>query len=230
VVRESNARSIHGQPGRRARRHDARRADILRAAARVFRRHGFADAGMRAIADEADLSPANLYHYFRGKDELLYYCQDQALDRMLGVVAAARRARVSALARLEQILTAHATILLDDVEGATAHVQVDALPPARRARLVAKRDRYERAVRAVVERGLDAGEFVVEDAAVVTRAMLGAINWTAMWFRPGGAHDASHVGAVIARFLVRGMARTPGGPSSPSRTRHARATRSLRSL
>ena len=208
MVRESNGRSIQRPPGRLRRRRDARRADILRAAARVFRRHGFADAGMRAIADEADLSPANLYHYFRGKDELLYYCQDQALDRMLAAAAAARRGCLSASARLEHVLRAQATILLDDVEGATAHVQIDALPPARRARLIAKRDRYERAVRAIVQSGVEAGEFLADDAALVTRAMLGAINWTAMWFRPGGAHDAPHVGSVIARFLVRGVRRT----------------------
>src|SRR5262249_46746326 len=152
------------------------------------------------------------------KDELLYYCQDHALDRMLAAVAATRRDRVSAATRLDRILTTHATILLDDVEGATAHVHVDALPPARRARLVAKRDRYQRAVRAIVEAGVACGDLVAEDPAVVTRAMLGAINWTAMWFRPGGGHAAPHVGGVIARFLVRGVMKT------------GRATRSPRSL
>ena len=69
----------------------AQRDAILRAAARLFRERGFADTGMRDIAEAADLSAANLYHYFDGKDELLFYCQDRALDRMLDAVAAARR-------------------------------------------------------------------------------------------------------------------------------------------
>jgi AcrR family transcriptional regulator len=205
VVRESNSRSITISSPRRARRRDAKRADILRAAARVFRRRGFGDVGMRDIADQADLSPANLYHYFRGKDEILYYCQDRALDRLLAAVAAARRLPGGASARLTSVLAAHATTLLDDVEGATAHVQVESLTPARRRRLIAKRDRYERAVRSLLESGMANGDFAAEDAAVVTRAMLGALNWTAAWFRPDGVHNAQHVGDIIARFLVRGV-------------------------
>lgn len=205
MVRESNNRSITTRSPRRARRRDAKRVDILRAAARVFRRRGFGDAGMRDIADQADLSPANLYHYFRGKDDILYYCQDRALDRMLAAVAAARRLPGGASARLTHVLAAHATTLLDDVDGATAHVQVESLPAARRRRLIAKRDRYEHAVRSLIESGVADGGLAAEDAAVVTRAMLGAINWTATWFRPDGPYDARHVGGLIARFLVRGV-------------------------
>jgi AcrR family transcriptional regulator len=215
VVRESNSRSIAVPSPRRARRRDAKRADILRAAARVFRRRGFGHVGMREIADQADLSPANLYHYFRGKDEILYYCQDRALDRLLAAVAAARRLPGDASARLQSVLAAHATTLLDDVEGATAHVQVESLPPARRRRLIAKRDRYERAVRSLLESGMAKGDLASEDAAVVTRAMLGALNWTAAWFRPDGTHEARHVGDIIARFLVRGV--TTGARASRHR-------------
>src|SRR5438128_9735076 len=110
----------------------------MRAAARVFRARGFAAAGMRDIAVAAELSPGNLYHYFRGKDELLFFCQDRTLDRLLTALAAARIDRRPHLARLRDLAVAHVLCLLDDVEGSAAHLEVDALPPRLRERIVAK--------------------------------------------------------------------------------------------
>ena len=165
---------------------------------------------MRDIAQAADLSAANLYHYFDGKNDLLVYCQDRALDRMLDAIASARRASPAAAERLRLVSTAHIHTLLDDVEGATAHLQVESLPPALRTALVKKRDRYERALRRLVADGIRSGEFVAMNPAIVVRAILGAMNWTVTWFRPDGAEPAAAVGEVISRFLVRGVAsRTP---------------------
>jgi len=194
----------------RSRRRHRQRDAILRAAARLFRERGFADTGMRDIAAAADLSAANLYHYFNGKNDLLFYCQDRALDRMLAAVADARRQSRSAAERLRRIFAAHLQTLLDAIEGATAHLQIDSLPPAMRVAIVRKRDRYEHALRRIIAEGIDAGELVAMNPAVVARAMLGAMNWTVTWFRPEGPETAADVGAVISRFLVRGIAtRTP---------------------
>jgi AcrR family transcriptional regulator len=213
MVRESNRRSNYTteQP-RRVRRRDARRDLILRAAARILRERGFADTGMRDIADAADLSPANLYHYFRGKEEILFYCQDRTLDRMLAAIAAARRAPGAASGRLQSVLATHLRTMLDEVEGATAHLHVEALSPALRARIVRKRDRYERALRSLVADGVTSGEFVGLDPAVVTRAMLGALNSTVAWYRPDGPQSADAIGATIAAYLVRGIAARSFGP------------------
>jgi AcrR family transcriptional regulator len=212
---------------RRSRRADARRVDILRAAGRVFRARGFAAAGMRDIAMAADLSPGNLYHYFRGKDELLFFCQDRTLERLLGAVATARRGSGTLPRRLGALAEAHVLCLLDEVEGSAAHFEVDALPRRLRSRIVAKRDRYERGIRALVAEGVRSGALRSIDPIVATRAFLGALNWTAHWFRPDGPDVAGHVAATVADYAVAGLmprksqrSRTPNpepGTSNPER-------------
>lgn len=179
----------------------------MRAAARVFRARGFAAAGMREIALAADLSPGNLYHYFRGKDEILFYCQDRSLARLLDALAEARRNVRQPLAdRLHTLAAAHVLCLVDQVEGSAAHLTVDALPPRLRARIVAKRDRYERGVRALVADGIKSRALRATDATVATRAFLGALNWTAHWFRPEGRQSSQEIARLVADYAVAGLA------------------------
>jgi AcrR family transcriptional regulator len=196
VVQLSNRRSV---------RADARRVAIMRAAARVFRARGFADAGMRDIASAADLSLGNLYHYFRGKNELLFFCQDRSADRLLAALTVARRDRRPLPDRLRGMAIAHVLCLVDEVEGSAAHLEVNALPARLRTRIVAKRDQYERGVRALIAGGVRAGVLHVADATIATRAFLGALNWTAHWFHPDGPQSPQHIAEQVADYAVSGL-------------------------
>jgi AcrR family transcriptional regulator len=211
VVHFSNRRSL---------RAEARRVEIMRAAARVFRQRGFAAAGMREIASAAGLSPGNLYHYFAGKEEILFFCQDRSLDRLLGALAAARGERGPLADRLRTMAAAHVLCLLDEVEGSAAHLTVDALPPRLRARIVAKRDRYERGVRALVADGIRRRELRTGDGTVSTRAFLGALNWTAHWFRPDGKQTPQQIAGLVADYAVGGLLKQQSSTTQPSAIRN----------
>ncbi len=208
MVRLSN-RGSNGASGaggaRRVRRALATRGAILRAAAGVFRRRGFAETGMREIAEAADLSPANLYYYFPGKADILYFCQDHSVGRMLATAASLERGRLQPAERLRRLIASHLLCTLDELDGAAAHTEVEALPAALRRRIVAKRDRYEAAVRRVVAAGVRRGVFAKCDPTLVTRAVLGACNWTTRWYRPGGRLRPADIADAYAEYLVRGL-------------------------
>lgn len=191
-------------------RAETRRVEILRAAAGVFRERGFAETGMREIAARAHLSPGNLYHYFKGKHEILYFCQDRSLERMLGALRDASSNGGSIAERLRMVLNTHVRCMLDEVEGSAAHLEVEVLRDEFRTPIIEKRDRYEHGIRKLVAKGVRAGEFAKCDAKLVTRAMLGAINWTARWFRPDGPRSAAAVADGLADYLLRGLAESSG--------------------
>jgi AcrR family transcriptional regulator len=205
------------------RRYLARRLEILRAAGREFRTRGFAETGMREIAAATDLSPANLYNYFRGKDEILFFCQDNALDRLIANLEKTRRARTQcASEKLRAIIRFHLHCVLDEVEGSAAHLLTNSIPSNLQKRLLTKRDRYEQGVRHLIAAGIRSGEFLPTNPALVTRAVLGALNSTIPWFNPQGPLTTEELAQHFATYLIRGLQAKSAG--------HARRNRSGRSL
>jgi len=187
------------------RRYEARRLEILRAAGREFRTRGLAETGMREIAAAADLSPANLYNYFRGKDEILFFCQDNALDRLIANLEKTRRAKATGAEKLRSIIVFHLHCVLDEVEGSAAHLLTNTLPQHLQKRLLAKRDRYEHGVRRLIAAGIRSGEFLPADPALAARAILGALNSTIAWFNPQGPLSTEQLAEHFATYLIRGL-------------------------
>jgi len=56
---------------RRQKRIERRQQEILDAAARIFAEKGYRDATTKEIAEAVDIAEGTLYHYYRGKGEIL---------------------------------------------------------------------------------------------------------------------------------------------------------------
>ncbi|MDB4965368.1 MAG: TetR family transcriptional regulator [Myxococcales bacterium] len=184
-----------------ARSKQARRLEILDGALTAIRDRGLKGAGMREIARAAGLSTGNLYYYFRNKEELVYACQDRALDQLLEVLALAK-GRPGSSETLGALVEGHLQVVM--AGGASLHLDVDDLPRPLFKKIVQKRDKYERGVRELLAEGQRDGEVRSGDTKLQAFALLGALNWVARWYRPG-QDDEPDIIHSFKEQLLRGL-------------------------
>ncbi|MEA2604586.1 MAG: hypothetical protein QOF89_5578 [Acidobacteriota bacterium] len=182
-----------------------KKREILDAASRVFRRRGLQSTGMRDIAAELGMAVGNLYYYFKDKEELLAFVQESTLEGLLALAAQVRKSRLPPDGRLRLLIEGHVVLLNDEIPGSLAHLEVEALREPWRRKIQDQRDEYERTFREILEEGIAAGVFRQTDPKVSALAILGAVNWTVKWFRPGGGKTAREIGKECAELLVRGV-------------------------
>lgn len=186
-------------------RSEAKRAEILRRAAAVFREKGFHRAGMREIARGLGVAPGVLYYYFENKEELLYACQMLSLRRLLESVGRIIAAEATPEERLARLVRAHLGHVLGELGGSFAHIEFHALPEPRLSEVVSKRDEYEAMVRGIIAEGVAARRFRKVDVKLTALALLGALNWTVVWWRPEGNGNLDRVASEIADTFLLGL-------------------------
>ncbi len=191
----------------RASRADNRLPQILDAAAAQFARNGFQGTSIRDIVRQVGILPGSLYYHFENKDQLLAAVYSEGVRRIGAAVTAAAADR-SGWDRLEAACAAHLEALL--VEGDFAQVVIRVRPsdaPAVATELIRLRDGYERIFVSIVgELELPAGT----DRRALRMLLLGAMNWTQTWYRPGRLGPRRIARAYLR--LLRGSLSIGSGP------------------
>ncbi|HEX2464958.1 MAG TPA: TetR/AcrR family transcriptional regulator [Thermoanaerobaculia bacterium] len=224
MVQISRAATPLPAPG--ATRADLTRRRILEAASRVFQRQGLAATGMRDIAAELGMHVGNLYYYFEDRRDLLAFCQETTLERLLALATRVARASTPADEKLRALIAGHVVELNEAVPGSLAHLEVEAIDDHRRPAILARRDAYEESWRRVIEDGVASRVFRRVDPGTAARALLGAVNWTVKWYRAGGERTAAEIGDDFADLLVGGLLMHRAPKRTPAARRSTRrATR-----
>jgi AcrR family transcriptional regulator len=164
-----------------------RREEVVRAAARIFARDGYAAVGMRNVAEAVGIRGASLYHHFGSKEEILYaICltvteEPNELNLPLLDAPGTPTERLTALVRghLEHLHRRR-------VEHLVGLHELAALTPEHRAVVDDHRRYYQRRVRDVIAAGMRTGEFGVPDARLAAFALCDMLNGTSGWFHDDG--------------------------------------------
>jgi len=183
------------RPRLRARYHVRRRA-IGDAAARVFAERGYHATSVAALLDATGLSAGALYHYVATRDDLLVLICDELMDPLLdrarAIVAAGEEDPSAQLRSVLHAWLRHIARHLDHMRVFQQERHVIERDPRWRE-IRAKRLEFERIVDGVLARLEERCSGAVPDRRLTLLALLGMVNYTATWFRPGGRSSAAQI-------------------------------------
>lgn len=193
------------RPALRA-KYDRKQQDLVDAAARLFALQGYSATSMTDLVSATGMTAGGIYHYIDGKEALLIRICDELLEPLLA--QAAEIAGDDALPADEQ-LRVLVRAWVHHVEEHLDHMVVflqerrviEGDPQWRRVR--DSRKRFELLLDGVLARCADAGLLAVPDRSVALRALLGAVNHTPQWYRPGGRLDADAIAEGYCALVLR---------------------------
>ena len=182
------------------------RDDILDAAAQVFRQKGFHGASMADIAESVNLQKASLYHHVASKQELLVELLERALDTLGEQIQRVSSQPLPADEKLRLMIRAYLQALAEYPDlSAVLLFEHRSLDKKTHARHVPHRDRFEALWRDVLNEGRRAKIFHCPDTGLAVRALMGTMNWTLTWYRPGGALSITRIADEYADLFLHGM-------------------------
>lgn len=202
------------------------RDEIIRAAADVLRRNGYDATTMKDIAAEVNLTAASLYHHFRNKASLLLAVLEGGLEQIINRLEPIAQSDRPAQERLHEMIALHiASLARNTAVGAAFVFEIKSLMhikvPARNGRhphneetdsfvtrrdeFFERRDYFEKLFRDVVEQGIASGEFRQTDAAIFSKAIMGANNWFGVWYKDGGRLTGQEIGLILADTFLQSL-------------------------
>ena len=165
-------------------RPENRRQVILEAAAALFKSKGFDGTSMREIATASGILPGSIYFHFHSKDDLLLSVQRAGLEHLRTAVESALDGISEPWPRLEAACIAHMEVILGGKSSsgpALLNGPMDRDSPLW-DRIGALRDEYEKIFRQLVD---DLPLPPGTNRKYLRLSLLGSINWTCQWYRPG---------------------------------------------
>jgi len=189
----------------------AKRLEIMRIGATLFKEVGYEAATVDEIARRAEMDRATLYYYFKGKQELFREMVNTATANNVttaeGIASIDEPPDIKLRKLIRSLFNSyqeHYPYLFVYLEQDISRLAQD--QSAWSTEILKLNDRFNEAVVRIIREGRDAGLFISRGTdKVLAAGILGMCNWSHRWFRPSGAFTAVEIGEIFADMVLGGL-------------------------
>jgi AcrR family transcriptional regulator len=187
----------------RAADHDDQRAAILACASGLFAARGYHGTSMNDVAQAAGVGKATLYHYVRDKPALVEQIARSHVATLLALVADVRSLKLEPEPHLRTLLTRFMTVYAGAQAAhrvLTEDVKFLQPEPADTVR-AQEREVVAEFARSIAQLRPD----LRTRATPLAMLLLGMINWTFTWLKPGGTLTHEALAPMVADLFFGGL-------------------------
>jgi len=202
------------------------RDTILRAAAILFSTKGYAESGLREIAEMAGIRSSTVYYHFASKEQIYEEIIRIAIDVVSGSVTAELKALppdATPCMRLEAAIAGHLRALHDNKPFTSTNAQSRIkLPDEVNEVIGPMREKYSSFWRAMLEEAKASGWLKPGlEPNLLRPLMLGTLNRTIGWFDPDKGSLSTLIDTTVTMFSGIWKKPAPARPARKRRTRSA---------
>lgn len=151
---------------------EQRRKEIFAASVHLFLEKGFNETSMREIAEAAGVGTSTLYDYFKSKDEILVSYYENEIQKITNWGQEIVTQDLSVSEKLRTIMQKHLAYLLDNKSfHLKLFVETQRLSMGSQQLIQAQRYKYREMLRALIEEGMQTGEFREVNAQLAARSI-----------------------------------------------------------
>lgn len=191
--------------------YQARRKEICDAAIRVFDRQGYARASLSQVAAELGVDRATIYYYFSSKDELFDDITRAVLEANAELAQRVANSKMSARRKMRELIAAMMMSYSKHYPLLYIYIREDLRQVADSRSAWSEHMRklnrvIEQAFIAIIEQGYEDQSFRrIGPPPIVANGILGVINWSHRWHRPGAGESADEIGRTFAELALGGL-------------------------
>ena len=213
-------------PAPKSSRRELLQESILEAASTLFIQRGFQGTSMGDIAEAMGVTRTAIYYYFRNKEAILRELTTEITGMAGKQAAQVDDTNSDPMEALRQLVLQHARLILGHpLQFRVVERNEENLSPTLRKEAEASRRLVLSRFQAVIEAGMQAGQFRIVDPKIAAFAILGMCNWSAWWFSASGKVPLEDVAQMLATFALQSVVR-----GEERRSRENSVDESLRQL
>jgi AcrR family transcriptional regulator len=191
----------------RERQHDreVKRDAVIRAAAQAFNRKGYHNTSLDDIAAALDVTKPTVYYYVTNKQQLLYECFVEGVERVRTAIHEARELEVPSRERLNAVLRNYAKAMASEFGWCMVRVEDQDLTPVMSGQVKLMKSEIDHGIRRLIREGIQDGSIQPCDPKMAAFALAGSLNWIAHWYKENQSMTPAEIADAFISVFDNGL-------------------------